>query len=307
MKTIDDLTAELGTLAGKRILVRSDLNVPLDKETGAVTDDGRVRASLPTWQRLLDAGAKVIVVAHLGRPKGVPEAKYSLAPAVERAKELLPGVTISLAADTVGESAQAAVAALGEHYVAGRLTKEEFDDRTTVAAARDVFWERGYASTSLSQLQAATGLSKSSLYETYGSKRALFTRAAESYLAAVIDPRLAPLETPAAGQDELAAFFDGLAQFFEHAPAPIARRGCLMLNTAMDLNDLDEDAAELVRAYRERMRAAFLGACRSYAADPEQAAELLTAAQIGLMVTARLDPAAAATLARSLAAQVRTS
>jgi phosphoglycerate kinase len=114
MLTIDDLSTALGGLAGKRILVRSDLNVPLDKETGAVTDDGRIRASLPTWQKLLDAGAKVVVVAHLGRPKGVPEDRYSLRPAVERAKELLPGVTVSLAADTVGESATAAVAALGD-------------------------------------------------------------------------------------------------------------------------------------------------------------------------------------------------
>jgi phosphoglycerate kinase len=112
--TIDQLSAGLGGLAGKRILVRSDLNVPLDKETGAVTDDGRIRASLPTWQKLLDAGAKVIVVAHLGRPKGVPEERYSLKPAVDRATELLPGVTVTLAADTVGESAQKAVAALGD-------------------------------------------------------------------------------------------------------------------------------------------------------------------------------------------------
>jgi phosphoglycerate kinase len=111
---IDQLDRELGGLAGKRILVRSDLNVPLDKETGAVTDDGRIRASLPTWQKLLDAGARVIVVAHLGRPKGAPEAKYSLKPAVDRAQELLPGVTVTLAEDTVGESAQKAVAALGD-------------------------------------------------------------------------------------------------------------------------------------------------------------------------------------------------
>jgi phosphoglycerate kinase len=114
MRTIDDLSTQLGGLRGKRILVRSDLNVPLDKETGAVTDDGRIRASLPTWQKLLDAGAKVVVGAHLGRPKGAPEAKYSLQPAVDRAKELLPGVTVTLAADTVGESAQQAVAALGD-------------------------------------------------------------------------------------------------------------------------------------------------------------------------------------------------
>jgi phosphoglycerate kinase len=104
LRTIDDL----GDLSGKHVLVRSDLNVPLD-ETGAVTDDGRIRASLPTWQRLLDAGAKVIVCAHLGRPKGAPEARYSLRPAVERARSLLPGVTISPAADTVDDSATALV------------------------------------------------------------------------------------------------------------------------------------------------------------------------------------------------------
>ena len=105
LRGIDDL----GDLSGKRVLVRSDLNVPLDKETGAVTDDGRIRASLPTWQRLLDAGAKVIVCAHLGRPKGAPEPRYALKPAVERARELLPGVTISLAGDTVDDSATALV------------------------------------------------------------------------------------------------------------------------------------------------------------------------------------------------------
>ncbi len=176
---------------------------------------------------------------------------------------------------------------------------KEFDDRTAVTAARDVFWERGYASTSLAQLQAATGLSKSSLYETYGSKRALFTRAAENYLEQVITPRLAPLEAPGAGKAELVAYFSGLAEFFTAAPNRIARRGCLLLNTAMDLNDLDEDAADLVRGYRERVRRAFL----AIAAD-EQKAEILTAAQIGLMVTSRLDPALAASLARTLAVEV---
>lgn len=100
----------LGDVSGRRVLVRSDLNVPLDGST--ITDDGRVRASLPTWQKLLDAGAKVIVCAHLGRPKGAPEAKYSLAPVAARVRELLPGVSVTLAEDTVGESARAAAAAL---------------------------------------------------------------------------------------------------------------------------------------------------------------------------------------------------
>ncbi len=100
----------LGDLAGRRVLVRSDLNVPLDGTT--ITDDGRIRASLPTWQRLLDAGARVVVCAHLGRPKGAPEEKYSLAPVAERVRQLLPGVEVAFATDTVGESAKAAVEAL---------------------------------------------------------------------------------------------------------------------------------------------------------------------------------------------------
>jgi phosphoglycerate kinase len=156
MRTIDDLVNQLGELKGKRVLVRSDLNVPLDKETGAVTDDGRIRASLPTWQRLLDAGARVIVCAHLGRPKGRPEARYSLRPAVERAKELLPGVAITLAGDTVGPSARAGVAALGDgeilvlenlRFNAGETSKDDaergaFADQ--LAALADVYVSDGF-------------------------------------------------------------------------------------------------------------------------------------------------------------------
>jgi phosphoglycerate kinase len=157
MLTIDDLTEQLGgSLAGTRILVRSDLNVPLDKETGAVTDDGRIRASLPTWQRLLDAGAKVIVGAHLGRPKGVPESKYSLKPAVDRAQQLLPGVTITLAEDTVGASAQASVAALGNgellvlenlRFNAGETSKDDAERGAfaeQLAALADGFVSDGF-------------------------------------------------------------------------------------------------------------------------------------------------------------------
>jgi phosphoglycerate kinase len=104
------LIDSLGDLAGRTVLVRSDLNVPLDGTT--ITDDGRIRASLPTWQRLLDAGAKVVVCAHLGRPKGAPEERYSLAPVAERVRQLLPGVEVAFASDTVGESARAAVGAV---------------------------------------------------------------------------------------------------------------------------------------------------------------------------------------------------
>ena len=123
LKTIDSL----GDLAGKKVLVRSDLNVPLDGTT--ITDDGRVRASVPTIQRLLDAGASVIVTAHLGRPAGAPEAKYSLAPAAARLSELL-GKTVTLADDLVGESAAATVAALQPGDVA-MLENVRFDARET--------------------------------------------------------------------------------------------------------------------------------------------------------------------------------
>jgi len=102
-----DLIARLGGLRGKRVLVRSDLNVPLDGAT--ITDDGRIRASVPTIQQLRDAGARVVVCAHLGRPKGVPEAKYSLRPVGERLAELL-GTPVAMASDTVGADARRLVA-----------------------------------------------------------------------------------------------------------------------------------------------------------------------------------------------------
>lgn len=115
MKTIDDL----GDLRGLRVLVRSDLNVPLDNDTSpaTITDDGRIRASVPTIRRLADAGARVVVVAHLGRPKGAPEEKYSLRPVAGRLGELL-GREVAFATDTVGESAGAVVAGLTDGQVA---------------------------------------------------------------------------------------------------------------------------------------------------------------------------------------------
>jgi len=135
------------------VLVRSDLNVPLDGTT--ITDDGRVRASVPTIEKLLAAGAAVIVTAHLGRPKGAPEDKYSLAPAAARLAELL-GKPVSLASDLVGDSAKATAAALESGQVA-MLENVRFDARETskvdeerealaaeLAALADVFVSDGF-------------------------------------------------------------------------------------------------------------------------------------------------------------------
>ncbi|MDH6536365.1 phosphoglycerate kinase [Aurantimicrobium minutum] len=107
--------SSLGSLAGKRVLVRCDLNVPL--KDGVITDDGRIRASLPTLNALLDQGARVVVMSHLGRPDGAPEAKYSLEPAAIRLGELL-GKPVAFATDTVGDSATATVSALADGQIA---------------------------------------------------------------------------------------------------------------------------------------------------------------------------------------------
>jgi phosphoglycerate kinase len=143
----------LGEISGKRILVRSDLNVPLD---GArITDDGRIRASVPTIKALADAGARVVVTAHLGRPKGEPEDRYSLRPVADRLGELL-GQEVAFASDTVGDSARETVAGLEDGQVAvlenvrfnaGETSKDEaergeFADR--LAELADAFVSDGF-------------------------------------------------------------------------------------------------------------------------------------------------------------------
>ncbi len=109
IRTIDSLPAQLdgGGLSGKVVLLRCDLNVPL--KDGVITDDGRVRASVPTIRLLLEKGAKVVVMSHLGRPEGAPDPKYSLAPVAVRLGELL-GVDVAFSPETVGESAAGVIA-----------------------------------------------------------------------------------------------------------------------------------------------------------------------------------------------------
>jgi phosphoglycerate kinase len=143
----------LGEVSGKRVLVRSDLNVPLDGTR--ITDDGRIRASVPTIRALADAGARVVVTAHLGRPKGEPEERYSLRPVAVRLGELL-GQDVAFATDTVGDSARETVARLPDGHVAllenvrfnaGETSKDEaergeFADR--LAGLADAFVSDGF-------------------------------------------------------------------------------------------------------------------------------------------------------------------
>jgi phosphoglycerate kinase len=138
VKTLDDLLAE--GVSGRRVLVRSDLNVPLD---GArITDDGRIRASVPTITRLADAGARVVVTAHLGRPKGAPDPTYSLQPVAGRLGELL-GRDVAFGADTAGDGAAATVDKLVDGGVAV-LENVRFEPGETSKddAERESFAER---------------------------------------------------------------------------------------------------------------------------------------------------------------------
>ena len=151
MKTIDDLLAE--GVSGKRVFVRADLNVPL--AGGLITDDGRIRAVLPTIKALVEADAKVVVASHLGRPKGAPDPAFSLLPAAERLGELL-GAPVAFAQDTVGPAAHDAVNGLQPGQVAvvenlrfnaGETSKDdtergEFADR--LAALADVYVGDGF-------------------------------------------------------------------------------------------------------------------------------------------------------------------
>ncbi|MFT4135258.1 phosphoglycerate kinase [Microbacterium sp.] len=149
LRTLDSL----GPLAGTRVIVRCDFNVPL--KDGVITDDGRVRAALPTLTRLLGQGARVVACSHLGRPNGAPNPVYSLAPVAARLSELL-GRPVAFASDTVGASAQETVAALGDGDIAvvenlrfnpGETAKDEGERRAfaqELATLGDVLVSDGF-------------------------------------------------------------------------------------------------------------------------------------------------------------------
>ena len=149
MRTIDTL----GDLRSRTVIVRCDLNVPLSD--GVITDDGRIRASLTTIRELREAGARVVLISHLGRPKGEPEARFSLEPVAVRMSELL-GAPVRFVGETVGAEASAAVAALGDgdvvmlenlRFNAGETSKDDADRRAfalQLAELGDAFVSDGF-------------------------------------------------------------------------------------------------------------------------------------------------------------------
>jgi phosphoglycerate kinase len=135
--------SEITSLDGKRVIIRCDLNVPLDGRE--IADDGRIVASVPTIKYLVEQGAKVIVISHLGRPDGAPDERYSLEPVAVRLGELL-GQPVFFASDTVGSEAKGAVKALDRggvvvlenlRFNAGETSKEEQVRREFAAKIAD--------------------------------------------------------------------------------------------------------------------------------------------------------------------------
>ena len=137
MKTLSDL----GDLTGKRVLLRCDFNVPMDN--GAISDDGRIRAALPTIKKLLELGASVLICSHLGRPEGQTKSEFSLAPAAVKLGELL-GQEVVFATDTIGSQAKNVAGALsaGDVAVLENLRFQEAetskDPETRMAFAKEL-------------------------------------------------------------------------------------------------------------------------------------------------------------------------
>lgn len=190
---------------------------------------------------------------------------------------------------------------------------QAFDTTTAVQAARDLFWDQGFEATTLADLEAATGLNRSSLYHAFGSKRGLFDAAAQDYLDTVIRPRLAgltaaaftdagltdpgPTDARATTQGARAAlveYFDSLARAVTALPSGSARSGCLLVNATAGLAAHDDAARAVVDGYRTELTAALRGALARAApartGDRLDAdARVLASLSVSAMVLARIN------------------
>ena len=178
-----------------------------------------------------------------------------------------------------------------------------------LANARDVFWERGYEATSISELEQRTGLNRSSLYQEFGSKRELFDAALECYADQVIATLLAGLRTPDARLEAVAALFERLSELF-HSRATVATRGCLLVNSIPELATGNPSVRWAAVAYREQLRTAFAGALDNAASRGEIDAEtvhrrahVLASTLMGVWLTVRIDPVDAGRLCEMVAAE----
>jgi AcrR family transcriptional regulator len=175
----------------------------------------------------------------------------------------------------------------------------EFSLETALGTAKQLFWERGYAGTSLADLETSTGLTRSSLYQAFGSKEALFAQVLALYIETFVDPLLAGMERPGAEPGDIQDFFHELGNLFLDDTA-LARRGCLWVNTIAEFSGRDPNVDSRAAEYEQRLRGAFANALRGWsgatAADPlliERRSRMLMAATVGIWLSARVDCAEA--------------
>jgi TetR/AcrR family transcriptional regulator, transcriptional repressor for nem operon len=187
-----------------------------------------------------------------------------------------------------------------------------YDRDRALAAARDLFWERGYEATSISDLEQRTGLNRSSMYQEFGNKRELFDAALACYLDQVIAPLLADLREPDAGFDALVAFFTRLGRLFRAGTA-VATRGCLLVNSIAELAATQSSIRPAASAYRDRLRTTFgqvlANAAARGEADPTatgRRAQLLASTLMGIWLAVRIDADDAASLCDAVAVEIES-
>lgn len=181
-----------------------------------------------------------------------------------------------------------------------------------IAAAKNRFWERGYDATTVSDLEQATGLNRSSLYLHFGPKRSLFALALDQYMDTFVDPLLRTISEPSPALEGIVAYFSTLKDMLLTDPKA-GQRGCLIVNAIASLPDPDTETGGRASAYRDRLRQAFSDALRS-ASETCQMDEVLiarrawtlTATSFGIWISARIDPADAAELCDAVLTEIRS-
>jgi TetR/AcrR family transcriptional repressor of nem operon len=179
-------------------------------------------------------------------------------------------------------------------------------------AAKNTFWERGYEATTVSDLEQATGLNRSSLYLHFGPKRSLFARALDRYTETFIEPLVRGIVVPSPGLEGIMSFFSTVKALLLADP-DLGRRGCLMVNAMGCLPDSDAEMEGRASAYRDLLRQAFADALRGAAGRDEveeavihRRAMMLAATTFGIWVNARIDPIDAAELCAAMVSEVRS-
>jgi AcrR family transcriptional regulator len=172
---------------------------------------------------------------------------------------------------------------------------QEFDRDVVVRAARTAFWRAGFEGASVPALEEATGLSRSSIYNTFGSKRGLFDAAVQSYLDEVIRPRLRPLTGEDVDPQAVLTYLDGLREAFTRPGSMSAANGCLLINTATAPVVRDDDVARVVADYRAELRAAIGRGVAAYLVvaapgEQERLADAVTGLSIAAFALVRIAP-----------------